>query len=323
MAMHRAGDVPKCSLEELRALREAEGSGQKAEYVPEEDYDSEELDEVEPDAERINAALSPAHRRAALRQAMDQHLVEPKGHNFTPPKPPVPVIGLKHLTPDNLDETSVEGRIFKLERRLKRNLPNEMRRALESQLEDLQYERDHPEACESLSEACRPTSPGPCMMKSALNTGARRKVVNVMFEEPASADPDTGPGRKKTLKKVNKAAPVIQHPQTMHRMQDWKAELDRRIREQEEIDAEAGESKEGGGWLGTGGQANQILDAFKVIGSELQPDKDSPLSSLSRAVNDSFSKFTSLLGADSQGQASPAPPRHSGPLPSQTFSRRL
>ena len=109
--------------------------------------------------------------------------------------------------------------------------PNDIRRALERQLQDLRYERDHGSETVSASPAAQGARAMGSAKKSALNTGARRKVGNVNFEEAATASEDSPATTKKT-KKVNRAAPVIQHPQTMHRMQDWKAELDRRIREQ-------------------------------------------------------------------------------------------
>ena len=133
--------------------------------------------------------------------------------------------------------------------------------------------------------------------KSALNTGARRKVGAVAFEDSTPTQTDAGKQTIKKTKKVNKAAPVIQHPQTMHRMQDWKAELDRRIREQQELDAQASHSSEAsGGLLGSSGRgsSNQMLEAIAAIGSELQPT-DSPLASLGKAFTESLSSLTSLL----------------------------
>jgi hypothetical protein len=162
--------------------------------------------------------------------------------------------------------------------------------------------------------------------KSALNTGARRKVLgSVSFgsvEENGESEDKAAEFKKKT-KKVNKAAPVIQHPKTMGRMQDFKAELDRRIREQQAIDAQAVKTEESPGWLGGG--SNQMFDAFKVIGSELQPAQDSPLGSLGKAFADSFSNISSLLGPSSAEQAPnrSESPIHTPALPAQTFSRRL
>jgi hypothetical protein len=234
---------------------------------------------------------------------------------------PVQVVGLRAegghaLTPDNLQDTSVEGRIFRLERKLKRNLPNEMRFALESQLNDLKYERDRPAARQGEISSTK---------KSALHTGARRKVGAVAFEDsPAQAD--AGEQTTKKTKKVNKAAPVIQHPQTMHRMQDWKAELDRRIREQQELDAQATDSGEAGGgglWGNSEGRgSNQMLDAIAAIGSELQPAHN-PLASLGKAFTESLSNLTSLLGKDGDGEEEEHRPLEVPALPPQTFSRRL
>lgn len=166
--------------------------------------------------------------------------------------------------------------------------------------------------------------------KSALNTGARRKVLgSVSFggvEENVDFESKAAEAKKKT-KRVNKAAPVVEHPKTMGRMQDFKAELDRRIREQQAIDAQAihaqaaTKTDESPAWLGGG--SNQMLDAFKVIGSELQPAKDSTLGSLGKALSDSLSNLTSMLGPQSADQPRPESPVHTPVLPAQTFSRRL
>lgn len=236
------------------------------------------------------------------------------------------VVGLQHLTPDNLDETSVEGKIFRLERKLKRNLPNDVRIVLENQLTSLKYERDHPGDSVSTSPAAR-RDQASATKKSALNTGARRKVGAVAFEDSTPTQTDAGKQTIKKTKRVNKAAPVIQHPQTMHRMQDWKAELDRRIREQQELDAQASHSSEAsGGLLGSSGRgsggSNQMLEAIAAIGSELQPT-DSPLASLGKAFTESLSSLTSLLGKDAESEEQEDSASDVPALPPQTFSRRL
>jgi hypothetical protein len=316
--MNRAkvGEVPRCSLAELPegAVHAQYGTGGGSLW------DEDEMEE------RMIAGSddqSPAQR--AVRAAAE--VGELSSAFATPPRPPVPLVGLQHLTPDNLDETSTEGRIFKLERRLKRNLPNHLRASLESQLKDLKYERDHPgESVSGSPAACRANQEASSARKSALNTGARRKVGTVAFEEP-HAHANTGDQVKKKTKKVNKAAPVIQHPQTMHRMQDWKAELDRRIREQQELDAQSskGANQDGGGWLGSGGigGSNKMLEAMAVIGSELQPAEDSPLLSLGKALSDSLSHLTSMLGQEAGDQEQPPASTSPPALPPQTFSRRL
>ena len=235
---------------------------------------------------------------------------------------PLQVVGLRAegghaLTPDNLDDTSVEGRIFRLERKLKRNVPNDMRVALERQLKDLKYERDRPAARRSEISSTK---------KSALHTGARRKVGAVAFEDSPAPQADEGEQTTKKTKKVNKAAPVIQHPQTMHRMQDWKAELDRRIREQQALDAQAsdcGEAGSGGLWGNSEGRgSNQMLDAIATIGSELQPTQN-PLASLGKAFTESLSNLTWLVSKDADGGEDEHEPRDVPALPPQTFSRRL
>jgi len=119
----------------------------------------------------------------------------------------------------------------------------------------------------------------------------------------------------------------MQHPATMHRMQDWNAELNKRIREQQEIDAQSSaNSQVSRGWFGGGGggESNQILDAFKVIGSELQPEKDSPLHTLGKAFSDSLSNLSSMLTTQDKAKEADSPLHSPGRgLPPQTFSRRL
>jgi hypothetical protein len=211
-------EVPKCSIEEQKDsdklvadffLHQEEGA----------QYDSDELDEIE---QRVIMgdinALSPAHRRMANASAASLHGRSTQPRLFSPP-PYVPVVGLKQLTPDNLDDNSLDGRIFKLERRLKRNLPNDIRRMLSNQLKNLVDERDHPEEFKS-----------PGAKKSALNTGgARRKVGAVSFgdalpENDNLEDDEVPADVKKKTKKINRAAPVIQHPHTMHRF-----DLDKKV----------------------------------------------------------------------------------------------
>ena len=108
-------------------------------------------------------------------------------------------------------------------------------------------------------------------------------------------------------------------------LQDWKAELDRRIREQQELDAHASKGVEQeGGWLSGGiGGSNQMLEAMAVRGGELRPAEDSPLVSLGKAFSESLSNLTSMLGQEAGHQEHLPASTSPRALPPQTFSRRL
>jgi len=68
--------------------------------------------------------------------------------------------------------------------------------------------------------------------------GARRKVGALEPGSSPARDPEGPPTKEKKKKLVNRAAPgPPAHPATMNRMQGWKEELDRRIKEQERLNA--------------------------------------------------------------------------------------
>jgi len=153
-----AGEVPKCSLQER--MQERAALDVRLERIDAgSDCDSDELDALE--MRMLNNASkdhSPAHCGGAVRESGARTRpnggdAAPAGGVWSPPKPAVPVrspctvmhlhcaggqttkfwapislsrmwqvLGLKLNTPEILDETSLEGRIYKLERRLKRNL---------------------------------------------------------------------------------------------------------------------------------------------------------------------------------------------------------
>ena len=100
-------------------------------------------------------------------------------------------------------------------------------------------------------------------------------------------------------------------------MQDWKAELDRRIREQQEIDARAHKSEDNA-WLGGD---SKVLEALKVIACELEPMGKG----VTKGFSDAFSNLnlTSMLGPQNNEPHRPSSPIPDGALPRQTLSRRL
>jgi hypothetical protein len=103
-----------------------------------------------------------------------------------------------------------EEQIIRLEKRLKKNLPSEVRFRVEEELVALRKQRA---GCDK-----SPVAVG----------GARRKLGECA---PGTEKPDFPP--EKTKKYYNKAAPVNLHPKTITRMADWQHELDKRMREQE------------------------------------------------------------------------------------------
>jgi hypothetical protein len=181
--------------------------------------------------------------------------------------PPVPQTG----SPDD--------QVSRLEKRLKKNLPNEIRASLESELAALKRQRDKPN-----------------QKDSPVAGGARRKIGANGPDQPDS------PGEDITTKKYyNKAAPVNMHPKTITRMADWQNELDRRIREQEEL--------------------NKMQSPGKI-----QSDPENPLESIKQVVESMVNGLASALGLKEEPKidAKNHDPKSERPvLPPQTFSRRL
>jgi len=86
MAMHMAGDVPKCSLQERGV--------EVGRLEPEPEYDSDELDAIEERMFLGHADASQPHRRPAVMRESGTPLcahLEPRGSFWTPPKPPAKV----------------------------------------------------------------------------------------------------------------------------------------------------------------------------------------------------------------------------------------
>ena len=102
----------------------------------------------------------------------------------------------------------------------------------------------------------------------------------------------------------------------MARMQDWKGELERRIREQKELDASKGiSSKE---------QPLSPLFGLPFLGGELgggQAYQDSPMGKIQEAVEGLVGGVAGVLGLGNAAKQDSLP--EPSVLPPQTFSRRL
>lgn len=182
------------------------------------------------------------------------------------------------FSPQAPPSDSPDDQISRLEKRLKKNLPNDVRAALESELAALKRQRERP-----------------AQRDSPVAGGARRKIGASAPDQPESP-PEEAPQKKYH----NKAAPVNLHPKTITRMADWQNELDRRIREQEELN--------------------------KASIGKSSSDPENPLESIQKAVETMVNGIASVLGL--QGESNKNTREDSAKLerpvlPPQTFSRRL
>ncbi|EKX47546.1 hypothetical protein GUITHDRAFT_106533 [Guillardia theta CCMP2712] len=140
----------------------------------------------------------------------------------------------------DMDEGTIA--IAKIERRLKKNIPNDERKKLEAEKESL------------LSRRNRGTAPGETPNMPARSGQVRRKVGNVAMHVEESQE-----GKKDKRSKAAAAPPA--HPKTMARMKDWKREIERRMIEQEQIDSST--TKEDSDWLkAVDGPVSQVVDFF-------------------------------------------------------------
>jgi hypothetical protein len=170
-----------------------------------------------------------------------------------------------------------EEQITRLEKRLKKNLPSEIRLRVEAELAALRKQREK-----------RDKSPVPV-------GGARRKIGDCA---PGTDKPDSSP--EKTKQYYNKAAPVNLHPKTITRMADWQNELDKRMREQEELN--------------------------KMNFANASNTSDNPLESFQKAIESVVIGIASELGLkvdNSEKEERDELPQERPVLPPQTFSRRL
>ena len=177
-----------------------------------------------------------------------------------------------------LSSEPFDEQISRLEKKLKKNLPNEVRLSLESELAALKRQRDQPQ-CD--------VSPG----------NARRKIGS---NAPLGDGIDLPTEEVPKKKYYNKAAPVNLHPKTITRMADWQNELDRRIREQEELDKK---------------------NRFEKDSS----DSSNPLESIQKAMEAVVNSIANVLGIKDEAVKNDdqAMPQDRPVLPPQTFSRRL
>jgi hypothetical protein len=170
-----------------------------------------------------------------------------------------------------------EEQIVRLEKRLKKNLPSEVRLRVEAELAALRNQRGKRDKS--------PVAVG----------GARRKIGDCA---PGTDKPDLP--SEKTKKYYNKAAPVNLHPKTITRMADWQNELDKRMREQEELN--------------------------KINASNARSTSENPLESFQKVVESVVNGIASALGMkeeNSKKEERDVMPQARPVLPPQTFSRRL
>jgi hypothetical protein len=170
-----------------------------------------------------------------------------------------------------------EEQIIRLEKRLKKNLPNDVRLRIEDELAALRRHRDKRDKF--------PVAVG----------GARRKIGDCA---PGADKPDLAP--EKAKKYFNKSAPVNLHPKTITRMADWQSELDKRMRDQEDLN--------------------------KMNAANASNASDHPLESFQKVVESVVNGIASALGMKeekSEKVERDELPQERPVLPPQTFSRRL
>jgi len=250
----------------------------------------------------LNAGGSPAGGGAARPKLRSPQAASPH-----------PAAGVQGLLSPILDDESLEGKIARVEKRLKKNLPAATRAEYEKELEALQVARR-----EGKSAVSEP--PGSSNIGEAADRqlrGARRKVgmdaplqEDGVQEEAADLD-DEEEELVKVTRKVNKAAPKVQHPQTIARMADWKGELQRRIQEQQDMDGRATTTP-----TAPAGIAGFSLPLLGGAG-----ETDSPLGKVHSALDGWVGDVVNALGLGKQEPDETCTPPQ--PLPPQTFSRRL
>ena len=170
-----------------------------------------------------------------------------------------------------------EEQIIRLEKRLKKNIPSEIRLRVEAELTALRKQGDK------------------CDKSPVAVGGARRKIGDCA---PGADKPD--PPSEKIKKSFNKAAPVNLHPKTITRMADWQNELDKRLRDQEELN--------------------------KIHSEKASNTSEDPLVSFQKVVESVVNGIASALGmkeGNSEKEERDVSPQERPLLPPQTFSRRL
>eukprot|EP00960_Hanusia_phi_P035415 751696-Hanusia_phi.AAC.5 len=152
-------------------------------------------------------------------------------------------LGISSPGSTNSDLDASEVAIAKIERRLKKNIPNDERKKLEAEKESL------------LTRKKQETAPGETPNMPARAGQIRRKVGSVAI--PAE---EVQEEKKSGRSKVAPAPPA--HPKTMARMKDWKRELERRMLEQDQLDKP--KSKEDPNWFESmDGPVAQVVDFFQ------------------------------------------------------------
>ncbi len=214
---------------------------------------------------------------------------------------------------DVFDDNSLEGQIARLEKRLRKNLPHDARAKLELELENLQDQKAMADAGAEQASQNRKEDKAP----------ARRKPGSAAMQGPDEVV--EAPKQEKKTKRVNRAAPKVQHPQTMARMQDWRKELDRRIKEQEAIDAKNAPPQGQEAWFNLSawvGDSPEKEQAKRRSGGSTAAAEGNPLAALQGAASAVVEALAGALGLQ-EPEPSPEPLPQARPLPKQTFSRRL
>ena len=193
---------------------------------------------------------------------------------------------------------TLDERIGRLEKRLKKNLPNLVRTNLEAELETLKQAR---------RSGGTPRKQAHDVGAKAAGGGARRKPGTGNAPGDTIAARDDSPPKKHYQ---NKEAPRNLHPKTITRMADWQQELEKRIAEQEQLNKAN---------LKDDSNHQPNHDPFQAIHQALQGLVDNSV------VQDLVGNVTKALGIGEQAAVSQeATHAQDAPiLPAQTFSRRL